>query len=149
MDLFARHNTGHALLHCDLALMHLLPSLLLMRVCSLRVHTNTRCFNKSLPKSLCYMARDMGALAALWWAYPHYVQGSWPLTFVWWNLMGFFMWALFVVGEYRLMAPFLQVAAVFAYVLCAIRLACMHARMLVAAVWPDLARASFAAMSTS
>lgn len=57
------------------------------------------CFVKSLPRSLFYMARDMGVIYGLWKAYPVYVEGNWPLTFVWWNLMGFFMWCLFVVGH--------------------------------------------------
>eukprot|EP00611_Tribonema_gayanum_P007390 TRINITY_DN1675_c0_g1_i4.p1 TRINITY_DN1675_c0_g1~~TRINITY_DN1675_c0_g1_i4.p1 ORF type:complete len:297 (-),score=65.55 TRINITY_DN1675_c0_g1_i4:268-1158(-) len=58
-----------------------------------------RCFHKSLVKSLFYMVRDMGLICALWKAYPVYVEGNWPLTFVWWNAMGFMMWALFVVGH--------------------------------------------------
>eukprot|EP00611_Tribonema_gayanum_P007391 TRINITY_DN1675_c0_g1_i5.p1 TRINITY_DN1675_c0_g1~~TRINITY_DN1675_c0_g1_i5.p1 ORF type:complete len:133 (-),score=21.88 TRINITY_DN1675_c0_g1_i5:285-683(-) len=57
------------------------------------------CFHKSLVKSLFYMVRDMGLICALWKAYPVYVEGNWPLTFVWWNAMGFMMWALFVVGH--------------------------------------------------
>ena len=45
------------------------------------------------------MARDMGCLVALHYVYPLYVEGSWPLTFLWWNAAGFMLWALFVVGE--------------------------------------------------
>ncbi|CAM9437817.1 unnamed protein product [Discosporangium mesarthrocarpum] len=57
------------------------------------------CFIKSLPKSLFYMLRDMGAILTLQWAYADYVAGSWMLTVVWWNVTGFMMWALFVVGH--------------------------------------------------
>lgn len=60
-----------------------------------------RCFQKSLPRSLFYMARDMGCLLALQYVYPEYVAGSWPLTLLWWNANGFMLWALFVVGERR------------------------------------------------
>jgi omega-3 fatty acid desaturase (delta-15 desaturase) len=45
------------------------------------------------------MAWDMGVIVALWKAYPLYVEGNWPLTFLWWNATGFMMWALFVVGH--------------------------------------------------
>ena len=60
-----------------------------------------RCFEKSLPRSLFYMARDMGCLLALHYLYPQYVAGNWPLTFLWWNATGFMLWALFVIGESR------------------------------------------------
>ncbi|CAN0483465.1 unnamed protein product, partial [Ectocarpus sp. 12 AP-2014] len=58
-----------------------------------------RCFIKSLPRSLFYMARDMGCVLALQYLYPMYVAGSWPLTFLWWNANGFMLWALFVIGH--------------------------------------------------
>lgn len=58
-----------------------------------------RCFEKSLPRSLFYMARDMGIVLALQYVYPLYVAGNWPLTFLWWNATGFMLWALFVIGE--------------------------------------------------
>lgn len=58
-----------------------------------------RCFIKSLPRSLFYMARDMGCVLALQYLYPMYVAGSWPLTLLWWNANGFMLWALFVIGE--------------------------------------------------
>lgn len=45
------------------------------------------------------MVRDMGCLLALQYVYPLHVSGSWPLTFLWCNLSGFMLWALFVIGE--------------------------------------------------
>ena len=45
------------------------------------------------------MIRDMACLLALQYVYPLYVSGNWPLTFLWWNLTGFMLWALFVIGE--------------------------------------------------
>lgn len=45
------------------------------------------------------MIRDMACLLALQYVYPLYVSGNWPLTFLWWNLNGFMLWALFVIGE--------------------------------------------------
>lgn len=58
-----------------------------------------RCFKKSLPKSLYYMVRDFAALWALYKVYPQVEQYGLPGLFVWWNLAGFFMWCLFVVGH--------------------------------------------------
>ncbi|CAN0424437.1 unnamed protein product, partial [Laminaria digitata] len=60
-----------------------------------------RCFRKNLARSIFYMMRDMGCLLALQYVYPLYVSGNWPLTFLWWNLNGFLLWALFVIGESR------------------------------------------------
>ncbi|CAM9119095.1 unnamed protein product [Scytosiphon promiscuus] len=65
----------------------------------LRKKIPKECFEKSLPKSLFYMARDMGCVLALQYLYPLYVAGNWPLTFVWWNANGFMLWALFVIGH--------------------------------------------------
>ena len=45
------------------------------------------------------MMRDMSYLLALQYVYPLYVSGNWPATFLWWNLNGFMLWALFVIGE--------------------------------------------------
>mmetsp|Transcript_6373 Transcript_6373/g.9548 ORF Transcript_6373/g.9548 Transcript_6373/m.9548 type:complete len:374 (+) Transcript_6373:128-1249(+) len=70
-----------------------------LRMDKLRNLIPKECFEKSLVRSLFYMLRDFSAIYALWKAYPMYVEGNWPLTFVWWNAMGFFMWALFVVGH--------------------------------------------------
>ena len=59
----------------------------------------SRCFEKNFMRSFFYMLRDMACVLALQYLYPHYVAGNWALTFVWWNLTGFMLWALFVVGE--------------------------------------------------
>ncbi|TFJ86925.1 hypothetical protein NSK_002013 [Nannochloropsis salina CCMP1776] len=59
-----------------------------------------KCFQKSLLRSVYYMLRDFAALAALYIIYPS-VQANFGLAglFVWWNLAGFFMWCLFVIGH--------------------------------------------------
>nr|AQX92138.1 Om [Nannochloropsis oceanica] len=59
-----------------------------------------KCFQKSLLRSFYYMLRDFAALAALYFVYPT-VQAKYglPGLFVWWNLAGFFMWCLFVIGH--------------------------------------------------
>lgn len=75
-----------------------------------------RCFVKSLPRSLFYMARDMACVLALQYVYPLYVAGNWPLTFIWWNANGFMLWALFVIGESTI-APTLIILLVVGIVL--------------------------------
>lgn len=65
----------------------------------LRALIPKECFEKSLSKSLLYMALDFGLLAAGAYAYGPLVAGSLLLTPLWWAYMGFFMWALFVIGH--------------------------------------------------
>ncbi|CAM9152106.1 unnamed protein product [Chrysoparadoxa australica] len=70
-----------------------------LRMDKLKAVIPKECFEKSLPKSLFYMFRDFALIAGLQWLYPRYVEGNWPLTLLWWNAVGFIMWALFVVGH--------------------------------------------------
>ncbi|CAM9671353.1 unnamed protein product [Ascophyllum nodosum] len=65
----------------------------------LRAQIPKECFEKNFMRSFFYMLRDMACVLALQYLYPHYVAGNWALTFVWWNLTGFMLWALFVVGH--------------------------------------------------
>lgn len=58
-----------------------------------------RCFEKSLWRSLYYMFRDFAILAGLYSVYDIVAARGHAALFVWWNLTGFFMWALFVCGH--------------------------------------------------
>lgn len=59
------------------------------------------CFEKSLPMSLYYMFRDIGIMTFLYTLFYPYVEEKYGLAgkVVYWNLQGFFMWCLFVVGH--------------------------------------------------
>lgn len=56
------------------------------------------CFEKSLPRSLYYMIRDMLILSTAFFTYD-YLSASWLGLLVYWNFYGFMMWCLFVVGH--------------------------------------------------
>jgi hypothetical protein len=60
------------------------------------------CFEKKTVLAIGYMLRDFFFLAVLYALYPH-IQGElnpFGITkFIWWNVTGFFMWCLFVVGH--------------------------------------------------
>lgn len=56
------------------------------------------CFKKSLFRSLCYMTLDICVLITAIYTY-NYFSASWIGLFIFWNIYGFFMWCLFVVGH--------------------------------------------------
>lgn len=56
------------------------------------------CYEKSLPRSLMYMARDLLLLSTSFFVFP-YISDSYVGLFVYWNVYGFLMWCLFVVGH--------------------------------------------------
>eukprot|EP01080_Neovahlkampfia_damariscottae_P004650 gene4650-8223_t len=55
------------------------------------------CFEKSLVWSTFYFLRDLFFLFICYMAYPY--CNNIILKFIWWNVTGFFMWCLFVVGH--------------------------------------------------
>ena len=67
---------------------------------TLRAAIPPDCFQKSLAWSMFYWARDMAMLAALYnYRAAFWTWGGLPAKLVWWNLVGFFGWAVFVVGH--------------------------------------------------
>lgn len=59
-----------------------------------------RCFVKDTGRSLAYLARDLAILATAPVVYPYVAASANPLLYLaYWNVYGFFMWALFVVGH--------------------------------------------------
>jgi acyl-lipid omega-3 desaturase len=55
------------------------------------------CFEKSLTTSVYYFARDFLIMGVLYFLYP-YINNIF-LKIIWWNVVGFFMWAIFVIGH--------------------------------------------------
>lgn len=53
------------------------------------------CFEKDLGKSVFYMVRDWAIIAALYYFQSYFFAFGFLGKFVWWNLVGFFGWALF------------------------------------------------------
>lgn len=66
-------------------------------VTSVRNTIPTACFQKNTMLSMAYMILDFCILATALWVYPH-VHG-WMGHVLYWNVYGFFAWALFVVGH--------------------------------------------------
>jgi len=64
----------------------------------LKKHIPAACFQKSLPRSLFYMVIDLLLLSSALFVYD-YFSSSWIGLFVYWNIYGFLMWCLFVVGH--------------------------------------------------
>ncbi|KAJ1620497.1 hypothetical protein T492DRAFT_888590, partial [Pavlovales sp. CCMP2436] len=58
------------------------------------------CFVKDTARSLWYLVRDLAILATAPVVYPYVAASGNPLLYLaYWNVYGFFMWALFVVGH--------------------------------------------------
>lgn len=58
------------------------------------------CFVKDTARSLWYLARDLAVLGTAPFVYPYVAASANPLLYLaYWNVYGFFMWALFVVGH--------------------------------------------------
>ena len=56
------------------------------------------CFEKSLPRSLSYMVRDLLLLSTAFFSFDWFSQ-TWIGLFLYWNIYGFLMWCVFVVGH--------------------------------------------------
>lgn len=56
------------------------------------------CFRISTAVSIGYFVRDIAIIGLLYWLRPYFLM-SFATRFIWWNLVGFFGWALFVVGH--------------------------------------------------
>jgi omega-3 fatty acid desaturase (delta-15 desaturase) len=55
------------------------------------------CFEKNPITSVFYFLRDYLFMGILYFLYPY--CNHWALKIVWWNVTGFFMWAIFVIGH--------------------------------------------------
>ncbi len=69
-----------------------------IRLRDLKNHIPSRCFEKSLPRSMYYLLRDILFISTCYFTYP-YFSSSWIGLFAYWNIYGFFMWCLFVIGH--------------------------------------------------
>lgn len=66
----------------------------------IRAKIPKKCFEKSAVRSTYYLIRDFAIIGALYLLRPYFCFAWWaPTRFIWWNLVGFFGWALFVVGH--------------------------------------------------
>jgi omega-3 fatty acid desaturase (delta-15 desaturase) len=57
----------------------------------------SHCFEKNTFTSMYYFFRDVFIIGILYLLYPHI--NNILLKVLWWNLTGFFMWCLFLIGH--------------------------------------------------